>query len=359
MLDFNPLNKFTLLSIDGGGMRGLLVLHMLDYLEQKTGKPLYDLFDMVAGTSTGAIIAAGIALRLSAKDLIEIYRHQIADSFNNGHGLFFWANWLMRGTRYLYDLQPFVDALQTFSQGKRLGDLGLPGTDNHPYRKPIVLFTTKDLRTGNTYYLVNEGPGAEMFSRWPVTGAVAASSAAPVYFPPVTGNLIDGGSGVFGNPCQAAAVELVSYIDVPPENVLHISIGTGHAPSNRAEGEGAHFSVLNWVPYLVSSAIEESALQQALTTRAIYPQMDFRRYNVSLLPHKLMNELNVTLGKTDPLSLGLDTTDPAKLDLMGAIGWAYAAALDWQKPNVMPWETPGGREKPVIKNVDWKGSIFV
>ena len=359
MLDFNPSGKFTLLSIDGGGMRGLIVLNMLAYLEEATGQPLYEMFDMVAGTSTGAIIAAGIALKLTAKDIIHIYYDDIAGVFRSGRGCWPRLTWLLQGMRHYYDLKPFVDALRVYAGGRRLGDLGMPGTNKHPYRKPIVLFTTKDLRTGNTYYLVNDGPGAAMFSTWPVMGAVAASAAAPMYFPPVLGNLIDGGAGVFGNPSLAAAIELTTYIGVPAEDIMHISIGTGHIPSNREEGEGSRFNIFDWIQYLVSSGIEESALQQAMATRSIYPQSDFRRYNVSLLPHHLQEELGIELGSINPLQLNLDVSSQAELDLLSKIGWAYADAIDWTMPNLMPWDTPGGRQRPEQKNLAWDGSIFV
>ncbi|MAU09539.1 MAG: hypothetical protein CL607_06945 [Anaerolineaceae bacterium] len=359
MLDFNPSGKFTLLSIDGGGMRGLLALNMLAYLEKATGQPLYELFDMVAGTSTGAIIAAGIALKLTAKEIIHIYYDDIATEFRGGRGCWPRLNWLLHGMRHFYEIKPFIDALKAYAGHRRLGDLGMPGTNDHPYRKPIVLFTTKDLRTGNTYYLVNEGPGATMFSTWPVMGAVAASAAAPIYFPPVLGNLIDGGAGVFGNPSQAAAIELATYIGVAPEQVMHISLGTGHIPSNREDGEGSRFNIFNWLQYLISSSIEESALQQALATRAIYPQSDFRRYNVSLQPHHLQEDLAIDLNGVNPLQLNLDVSGTKELDLLSRIGWAYAEAIDWTQPNLMPWDTLGGRHRPEQKDLDWSGSIFV
>ncbi|HNJ43713.1 MAG TPA: isoaspartyl peptidase/L-asparaginase, partial [Acidobacteriota bacterium] len=54
--------------------------------------------------------------------------------------------------------------------------------------------------------------GAGMFSDWPVVGAVAASGAAPIFFSPVLGNLVDGGVGVHGNPCLAATAEAMEYI---------------------------------------------------------------------------------------------------------------------------------------------------
>ena len=64
----------TILSVDGGGIRGIIPLACLVQLEKKEGKPAPELFDMVAGTSTGAIIAGGIALGLSARGLLALYR---------------------------------------------------------------------------------------------------------------------------------------------------------------------------------------------------------------------------------------------------------------------------------------------
>ena len=56
---FNPYNRDLILSIDGGGMRGVIALAILCWLEEQTGKPAYELFKVVGGTSTGAIICAG------------------------------------------------------------------------------------------------------------------------------------------------------------------------------------------------------------------------------------------------------------------------------------------------------------
>ena len=63
---FNPYKKDVILSIDGGGMRGVIALAILCWLEEQTGKPAYQLFKLAGGTSTGAIICAGLGLGMSA-----------------------------------------------------------------------------------------------------------------------------------------------------------------------------------------------------------------------------------------------------------------------------------------------------
>jgi patatin-like phospholipase/acyl hydrolase len=64
-----------MLSIDGGGAKGYMTLHCLAKLEEMAGQPAYEIFDCYAGTSTGSLIAAGLAVGLNAQQLIGIYKN--------------------------------------------------------------------------------------------------------------------------------------------------------------------------------------------------------------------------------------------------------------------------------------------
>ncbi len=240
MIDINPQAKKLILSIDGGGMRGMIAVAMLAELETLTGKPCSQLFDMVAGTSTGAIIAAGIGLGYTAQELLEeVYRTRLPESFRaQPNGILLALRYLFTGLRHLYDLKPFVDIMGSLAQGRTVGD----------FTRPIVFMTTRDSRTANIYYIVSAGPGAPMFADWPVIGAVAASGAEPIYFPPVLGNLLDGGVGVYSNPCLVATIEAMEYIGAlegfADGNVIHFSVGTGFADTTVSEGGAAAFLVI-------------------------------------------------------------------------------------------------------------------
>jgi uncharacterized protein len=349
---FNPEGKRTLLSIDGGGMRGVIPLMILVHLEERTGKPAYELFDMVAGTSTGAVIAAGMGMGLTAQEMLEqVYRDKLPSAFGR-RDVWFWLRYIfVHRLRYLYPLEPFVELLGPLAAGRRIADLD----------KTIVLLTIKDLRTSNTYYIVNAGPGADTFGGWPVVGAVAASGAATLFFPPVLGNLVDGGVGVYGNPSLAAAIEAVDYIGFEPENTLHISLGTGFSSHALAEGQGARYGALDWIRYVISESLGEAALQQAFSTRAIYGTrgMDFRRYNPFLDRESVEVHLGVDTGGLDPAGLSLDSTRPEQIALMERIGRAYAENIDWSHANVMPWDTLGGHPRPRIADVNWSGSPYM
>lgn len=349
MLEFNPDGKKTILTIDGGGMRGVISIAMLAELEAMTGKPAYDLFDMVAGTSTGAIIAAGLGLHMTAQQILdEIYKDKLANSFQP-QNLLFWLRYVLGGLRSLYDTKPFHDVFDPITAGKKVGDL----TD------PIIMMTTKDLRTSNTYYIVSAGPGRAAFADWPLSGAVAASGSAPIYFPPVAGNLVDGGVGVYANPCLAATIEALEYIQLAPEeSSLVISLGTGYVANTVPEGSGTRFWLKDWIEYLIIEGIDDAALQQVYTTRRIYRHLDFRRYN-PYLDRAALKELSLTPPPNlDPTALTLDSHAPAEVNFMEQIGRAYARALDWTKPNVMPWETSGGHPQPGILPMDWSKTEY-
>lgn len=349
---FNPENRRAILSIDGGGMRGIIPLSMLMYLEEKLNRPAYEIFDMVAGTSTGAIIAAGLGLGYSAHEIMEmVYRERLPKAFGK-RDLWFWLRYIfIYRLRYQYPWEPFIKALAPLAQGKKVRDL----------TKTIVLMTTKDLRTNSTYYIVNAGPGAGMFNEYPLNGAVSASGAAPTFFPPVLGNLVDGGVGVYGNPALAASIEAIEYIGFDPANTLHLSLGTGYAPVDQPDGAGNQLGVFGWLRYMVLTGIIEAALQQSYAVRAIYGSrgMDFRRHNVNLTDQVVRQVLGLDPGMINPSVLSLDSSDPTEIALMERIGLAYADQIDWSQPNQMPWDTPAGQRQPRIETVDWNGSIFM
>ncbi len=348
MLDFNPEGKKVILSVDGGGMRGMIPIALLAELEQMTGKSCQQMFDMVGGTSTGAIIAAGLGIGLSANDLLEqVYRDRLPKAFPDAN-LWVWLRYLLGGLRYLYPLEPFIDALTPLANGMTVDDLNRPDG----VTRPIVFMTTKDVRVGDTYYIVSKGPGLAAVADWPLAGAVAASGAAPIYFPPVAGNLIDGGVGVNANPCLAVAIEAMEYIGADEgfveNDVMLISLGTGYVPYLFGEGAASRFWLKDWVEYLIIKGLDDAALQQAYSTRAIYgSRMDFRRYNPQLTADNLAGALGITT-TLDPTKLSLDSHTPDQVALMEAIGRSYARSIDWSQPNVMPWNTPGGHAKPNI-----------
>lgn len=375
MLNINPQNKRMILSIDGGGMRGLITVAMLAELEEMTGKPCYELFDLVAGTSTGAIIAAGIGLGYPAKFILEeVYRKRLPAAFRvQSDGLLRWVRYLFNGLRHLYSLKPFIETMSDLAEGRKVFDLGkvdpsitYPKTPDDKsvidLRKPTVLMTTNDVRTNNTYYIVSQGPGAKEFSHWPVAGAIGASGAAPIYFPPVLGNYVDGGVGIFGNPCLAATIEAMEYIGkneprsingdlgYVDDNVIHLSLGTGYTPNERQDSAARNFWLKDWVEYVIFSGMDQSGLQQVFTTRAVYgKRIDFRRYNPYLKRESVRDVLGIDVAATlDPEKLELDSAGEDEVVLMEQIGRAYARLLfkekRWEHPGYMPWVSEDRRD---------------
>lgn len=367
MVDINPTGKKMILSVDGGGLRGMLSIAILAELEKMTGKTCPQLFDMVAGSSTGAVIAAGFGLGMSAQEIMdEVYRTRLPEAFRNQpSGIKLYLRFLLGGLRHLYDWKPFVEALRPFAGGRTIAD----------FNRPIVFMTTRDIRSSNTYFIVSKGPGASAFADWPVTGAVAASGAAPIFFSPVLGNLVDGGVGVHGNPCLAATAEAMEYIGAAEGftegNVIHFSLGTGYLPNAKEEGAAGRFWLLNWVQYLITEVLNDTVLNQVLTTRAVYRnRIDFRRYNPYLFVDSVRDVLGVAVKNQEQLNtigMGLSAQGEEEILLMEHIGRAYANRINWTEPNYMPWfksgpnkgkGRDGGHPLPPTLPAKWARSEF-
>ena len=116
-----PLRKNVALAIDGGGIRGVIVAKALMMLEQALNSPSQQIFQLTAGTSTGAILAAGIASGLTARQLFDLYVELGAAIFPKT-----WRSALWPMTRYRYESEPFVKHLQKQLGDKKMGDFWEP-----------------------------------------------------------------------------------------------------------------------------------------------------------------------------------------------------------------------------------------
>ena len=78
----NRKSKLKILSVDGGGIRGLTAAIIVQQLEKDFGKPAYEIFDLMVGSSTGGIIAIGLSLGVPAEKLVKLYKSEGATIFN-------------------------------------------------------------------------------------------------------------------------------------------------------------------------------------------------------------------------------------------------------------------------------------
>ena len=87
--------NFYILALDGGGAMGIYPAHILDRLERRLSKPIGECFDLIAGTSTGSIIAGAAAAGVEMRTLVELFEEKASEVFGRKHfgwGLFRRAN---------------------------------------------------------------------------------------------------------------------------------------------------------------------------------------------------------------------------------------------------------------------------
>ena len=225
-----------ILALDGGGIRGALTLGYLEKIEkilrQRYNKPnlvLSDYFDLIGGTSTGAIIAAALAIGKSAAEVKEKYMKLGADIFGDKKG--FLGIYL----NCRYDEAPLKTALKDMFGDIKIGDEGKDAL------KTGLCIVTKRLDTFSTWPVCNH-PKAKYFhkNRFLLRDFVRASTAAPSFFIPEivdvgdgeTGSFVDGGLSLMNNPSlqlflMATLKGFPFHWKTGKDDMFIISIGTG------------------------------------------------------------------------------------------------------------------------------------
>ena len=263
------MSKYRVLTIDGGGIRGLVTTVLLQRLVAHPGfENLLDSVDFVAGTSTGGLIALGIAQQIDLADIRDVYVNKGPKIFDDS-----WLDDLidvgkLRGADY--DIKPLRRELKKLLGKATLGQL-----------KKHVLITAFDLD--------NEDPDPTSRSWKPklfhnFTGpnndqnqlaykVCLYSSAAPTYFPSVDG-FIDG-SVYATNPSMCALAQTQDQRHKPTpslENVVLLSLGTG-ITLQYVKGRSHDWGYVQWIKPLVSLMLEGTAgiadyqCRQILNTR--------------------------------------------------------------------------------------------
>lgn len=220
---------FRILSIDGGGIRGIYPAAFLAGLEERYlgGASVAQYFDLIAGTSTGGIIAIGLAAGLIGAELSDLYIRRGCKIFPPpGHGLVGAAESRIRDLRqlfqYRYDREALMAMLTDILGERKFGQA-----------RNRLCIPTFDGRYGEVYiFKTPHHPDFRKDGFEPMTKVAAATAAAPTFFQPLQDGgytFVDGGVWA-NNPVMIALVDVLSCFDVPRENVRILSLGCGDDP---------------------------------------------------------------------------------------------------------------------------------
>jgi len=224
--------KFRILSLDGGGLRGIVPLLILKKIEEMTGKKIHELFDLIIGTSTGGIIACGLSATrdgkspaLSIDQLIDLYTSKGDIIFPRSKNIFTktWSNVKSAfGPKFSPD--GLDRLLKEYFGNLTLEDTLVPiiVTSYDVKNNDVVMFKTRTAKWDREKY------GARLAE------ACRATSAAPTYLPPYPIKFdgknricVDGGVYI-NNPVMAAVSDaLKSNPDLSIKDIECLSLGTG------------------------------------------------------------------------------------------------------------------------------------
>jgi patatin-like phospholipase/acyl hydrolase len=273
-----------ILALDGGGIRGMLTVEVLARIEallrERLGRSadfvLADYFDFVAGTSTGAIIAACISLGMKVADIREFYLQSGAEMFDKAS--------VLKRLRYRYEDEKLAERMQSvFGRDTTLGSDKL---------KTVLMMVMRNASTDSPWPVSNN-PGA-LYNRrtrpdggprdncnldLPLWQLVRASTAAPVYFPPEVVKVgsrefvfVDGGITPYNNPAFQAFLmaTLEAYAMRWPaseQRLLVVSIGTGTSPDANLNLEPEAMNLLYNAGSIPSALMYASLNEQDLLCR--------------------------------------------------------------------------------------------
>ncbi|MBW8365409.1 MAG: patatin-like phospholipase family protein [Rhizobium sp.] len=241
-----------ILSIDGGGIKGVFPAAFLAKLEEELPEPIGHYFDLIAGTSTGGIIALALGAGYTAREILEFYETYGPEIFPR-KGLLTKAKHWLGGKHAAHSL---AAALEAQFGNRKLGD-----------SLTRLVIPSQNLETGKVYiFKTAHHPRFQEDKKRNMVDVALATSAAPTYFPthklPGGTALIDG--GIWANdPAGVAAVEAVGILKWDAQDVQMLSLSCTASPIKMSLAHKWSLGKLYWASKLleVVSAGQSSGAQ--------------------------------------------------------------------------------------------------
>lgn len=266
---------FRVLSIDGGGIRGVIPAKILEHIEAETKKPISESFDLIIGTSTGGILAAGVAVKrtksskqpkFSATQLVALYENHGNEIFDRS----FWKG--LTSAKGVFDEKYDAANLEKLLN-EYFGKMTLLDV-----LKPIAL-TSYDIETRSPYFFKTVRARERASRNHLLKDACRATSAAPTFFEPalvptasgrgIKRALVDG--GVFmNNPSSAGLVEAMA-MGAKLEDIMLVSLGTGENTRSIPYEDAKDWGIAGWISPLISVMMDGQADSSHFQCKQILP----------------------------------------------------------------------------------------
>ena len=286
---------FRILAIDGGGLRGVIPARILEVIEEATQKPISKQFDLIAGTSTGALLALGLTRpsdadarkpAFRAHDILDLYRNHGAEVFPTSFGL-------LRTIRRVFSPKYSPVGLESVLQ-QYFGDVQLVEALTQVL---VPIYEIEDHK--RIWFDSVDSPYYNLYMRDIARGATAAPSYLPparLAVPPYMSSkgyiaAVDG--GLFANN---PSLEALSQAGSEDDGILLVSVGTGTNSKNYSFENAWGWGLVGWVNPLLEIAFSDPAID-----KQIKQLMSFR-------DHDLYVRLQVDFGH-DPLLLDNASVD--------------------------------------------------
>jgi len=277
------------LSIDGGGIRGIIPAMILAEIERRTQKRIADLFDLIVGTSTGGIIALGLTVPNPKDPFKPLYKAQELVEFyeKNGEAIFPSPNRGWREIKWIFRPKYNTDEIEKIFK-QYFGDMALC------HALTNIQITAYEIEERKHYFFTNNEHNVMFYMR----DVARATSAAPTFFPPVRLpipininskgyiTLIDG--GVFANNPALYALRYAPNTRFYPaslqrsNDILLLSIGTGTINNRIPFEEAYNWGIFGWFKSLIDITISDPGVEKDLERLMSEPEYSYLRLQPDL-----------------------------------------------------------------------------